>query len=440
MTAGEEPRTDSIGSLEWGGPCWFESRQGLWIPALLLTSSSCTWEALLYNLLKACFFFFFCHPGLCSDVISWVLHWTPFVMEFLTLLPAAIALHVRCCRCLVLSSVAPSSSRVYLSEMWFRREESSCSSQGFSYGYPSIQPPSLPVAGLGKGMWLSPLQWGLGIMGASGKDCFFSPKRGSFRRCLSSFWYWCYVNMWNNCSHFANLKGFSLDKTITWKPRVEPENLTTAGARGMMSFSSDSSLTVCMCVGGWVYICYVSVLFKPEIGDLLWVAGLWLVTSIWYCSCTMRQPWGYANKRVWLCSSKTLMKRDTRTALWANVGLIIESGLSVSFRWSHATDAFSLPLPWLISIDASITANGLLTCLVIPSLSLEISSVVTGMCILLFNTRHRRGVPWVCEGACTQAHTLGSAYSSLWVSVCFPPFWKVNDNSSWRWIYTWRFI
>ena len=152
---------------------------------------------------------------------------------------------------------------------------------------------------------------------------------------------------------------------------VEPENLRTAGARGMTSFSSDSSLTVSMCVGGWVCICYVSVLFKPEVGDLLWVAGLWLVASIWYCSRTVRQPWEYANKRVRLCSSKTLMKRETWTGLWAIVGLIIESGLSVPFRWSHAMDAFSLPLLWLISIDASITANGLLTCLVIPSLSLE---------------------------------------------------------------------
>lgn len=37
---------------------WIQ-RGGLWISALLLTSSPCTWEALLYNLLKSCFFFFF---------------------------------------------------------------------------------------------------------------------------------------------------------------------------------------------------------------------------------------------------------------------------------------------------------------------------------------------------------------------------------------------
>ena len=166
--------------------------------------------------------------------------------------------------------------------------------------------------------------------------------------------------------------------------------------------------------------------------------------SIWCCSCTVRQPWEYWNKRVQLCSSKTLTKRDTRTDLRASVGLITESGSSVPFWWSHATNASSLPFPWLVSIHASITANGLFTGLVIPSLSLEdkfcgdedVYSLVSFFFffILLFNTRHRRGVPWVHEGACRQAHKLGPAYSSLWVSVWFPPFWKVNDNSSWRWI------
>lgn len=125
---------------------WIQ-RGGLWISALLLTSSPCTWEALLYNLLKSCFFFFFFyHPGLCLDVISWVLYWTPSVKESLTLLPTAIALHVRCCWCLVLSSVAPSSSCVYLSEMWFRGEESSCSSQGFSW-WVSVHLASFPSSG-----------------------------------------------------------------------------------------------------------------------------------------------------------------------------------------------------------------------------------------------------------------------------------------------------
>ena len=134
---------------------------------------------------------------------------------------------------------------------------------------------------------------------------------------------------------------------------VEPENLRTAAAPAWHQLPLTLHL-LCVCVGGGgmsIHLfCLFVVLFNPEVGNLLWVAGLWLVTSVWDYRCTMRQPWEYVNRRVWLCSSKTLMKGATWTRLWARTGLITDSGFcSFPVRPCHTYILSSFTLTHFLS-------------------------------------------------------------------------------------------